>query len=146
MRSYTLVAAAALAVALCGCGRTPKSASGFRLPDGDPERGRAAFVALRCNECHQLEGSEPEEQVTGLAKPVKLGGETLYTRTDGELLTAIVNPSHRIAEGYPRELVTIDGKSRMRDYSDTMTVRQLVDIVAFLHTRYRTVPPPMPMP
>jgi hypothetical protein len=27
-----------------------------------------------------------------------------------------------------------------------MTVRQLVDIVAFLHTRYRTVPPPMPMP
>ena len=29
----------------------------------------------------------------------------------------------------------------MADYSDVMTVRQLVDLVAFLHSRYEYVPP-----
>jgi len=28
----------------------------------------------------------------------------------------------------------------MADYSDVMTVRQLVDLVAFLHSRYQTSP------
>src|SRR4030095_3696746 len=49
---------------------------------------------------------------------------------------AIINPSHRLVRGYPRELVEREGKSRMKDYSDTLTVRELVDLVAFLLTNY----------
>ena len=29
----------------------------------------------------------------------------------------------------------------MKDYNDTLTVRQLVDVVAFLHSTYTRVPP-----
>jgi hypothetical protein len=46
--------------------------------------------------------------------------------------------------GYPRELVEREGKSRMKDYSDTLTVRELVDLVAFLQTAYtRAIPEPV---
>jgi len=40
------------------------------------------------------------------------------------------------------ELVTGGTHSRMGDFGEVMTVRQLIDIVAFLHERYRVVPPP----
>src|SRR5512134_3925387 len=43
-----------LALAACG----PESPLGFSLPDGDAARGQEAFVALRCNSCHEVEGLE----------------------------------------------------------------------------------------
>jgi mono/diheme cytochrome c family protein len=70
-----------------------------------------------------------------------LGGPVPYQRTDGELVTAIINPSHTLAVGYRREAVSFGGKSRMRDYNDTLTPRQLADLVAYLHTRYEVVVP-----
>lgn len=39
-----------------------------------------------------------------------------------------------------RELVAQGRLSRMGDYSEAMTVRELVDLVAFLQSRYRVVP------
>ena len=140
-RTLFLVSLLAL---VTGCVRTEKSATGFRLPDGDAERGRILFTELRCHECHRLDGIELQQAATGLARPVLLGGETLYAKTDGDLVTSIIHPSHRISRVYPTELVSVDGKSKMRDYNDALTVRQLIDLVAFLHSRYRTVPPPMP--
>ena len=37
---------------------------------------------------------------------------------------------------YPKEQITRGAESRMPHYADTLTVRQLTDIVAFLQSRY----------
>ncbi|HUO66829.1 MAG TPA: c-type cytochrome [Gammaproteobacteria bacterium] len=126
---------------LAGCGE--KSGLGFRLPDGSPERGRAAFLTLRCTACHQVVGLDVPNQGTGMAN-VTLGGETVRVKNYGELVTAIINPSHRIAPGYPLSQVTTpDGQSLMTlaYLNDVMTVQQLIDLVAFLQASYQVMPP-----
>jgi hypothetical protein len=141
MRTLLLVVLAGVLIAGCG----EKSGFGFRLPDGDAMRGREAFVALRCNACHHVAGLDLPRQGTGAAD-VALGGETIRVKTYGELVTAIINPSHRIAPGYPESRVTsADGQSLMAlaYLNDVMTVQQLIDLVAFLQSRYEVVPPPI---
>jgi hypothetical protein len=74
---------------------------------------------------------------------VVLGGQVFEIRTDGYLVTSIINPSHKLARGLDKEEITTSaGESRMPDYSDIMTVRQLIDLVAFLQSRYTVVPVP----
>jgi hypothetical protein len=130
-------------VLLAGCGQ--KSGLGFRLPDGDAKRGREAFIALRCNACHHVAGLDLPQQGAGAAD-VALGGRTIHVKTYGELVTAIINPSHRIAPGYPENRVTTsDGQSLMAlaYLNDVMTVQQLIDLVAFLQSSYEVMPPPI---
>jgi len=74
-------------------------------------------------------------------RSVVLGGESRTVKTYGELVTSIVNPSHSLALGYPKELITQGGQSAMTNFNDTLTVRQLSDLVAFLQSRYRLETP-----
>ena len=67
---------------------------------------------------------------------IELGGEVSRIKTYGELVTSIINPSHRLAKGYSAEYVQDDGVSKMPVYNDAMTVTQLVDLVAFLQSKY----------
>jgi hypothetical protein len=60
--------------------------------------------------------------------------------TDGYLVSAIINPSHAIARGLAEGDVSVGNTSRMPDYARGMTVRQLVDIVAFLQSKYERTP------
>jgi sulfur-oxidizing protein SoxX len=139
--TLTGLVVAGLLVVVVGCESDPKSARGFRLPDGDAERGKAAFVELQCNSCHTVDGMNlPRPETPPMS--VTLGGEVRKVRTYGELVTSIINPSHTFAEGYPPEYVEDEGKSRMEDYNQIMTVSQMVDLVAFLQSRYKFVVPP----
>jgi hypothetical protein len=74
---------------------------------------------------------------------VTLGGEVTRVKTYGELVTSIINPSHRLARGYPTEEVSAAGESLMAlaYLNDVMTVQQLIDLVAFLQARYEVRPP-----
>jgi mono/diheme cytochrome c family protein len=121
----------------------PKSGAGLRLPDGDVERGKAAFLELKCNICHTVAGTEMPSPSKDYAyvRVVVLGGEVRQVKTYGALVTSIINPSHSLAPGYPKELITKDNQSAMANFNDTMTVRQLIDLVAFLQSRYEFVPP-----
>jgi hypothetical protein len=65
-----------------------------------------------------------------------LGGEVERPKSYADLVTGIINPSHRLAAGYAASMVAIDGKSRMTVYNDVMTVTQLTDIVTFLQEHY----------
>jgi len=130
----------ALALAMTSCVAPERSASGFRLPEGDVDAGKSAFLELKCNACHEVKGLDLPGPVADPPVPVVLG-EVMDTRpTDGSFVTAIINPSHKLAPGFPEELIKVGTTSRMADYSDVMTVRQLVDLVAFLHSRYQTSP------
>jgi mono/diheme cytochrome c family protein len=139
MRTLAVALVCAL-IAACDA----RSGAGFRLPDGDVDRGRAAFAALGCNSCHEVEGIDLPSATNGVAS-VPLGGRTTWVKTYGELVTAIVNPSHRIARRDPAVEVAVDGESLMSlaHLNDVMTVQQLIDLVAFLQASYEVVPPPI---
>lgn len=133
-----------LLATLSACGMNSEtSPRGFRLPDGDVAAGRAAFVQLQCNACHQVEGVELATETTTPAPLARLGGETVRVKTYGDLVTSIINPSHRIAPGLDPKTVAPGGRSMMENarLNDVMTVRQLVDLVAFLQSTYRVRPP-----
>ncbi len=135
-RLLIIVVFASLAV-LSGCDTSPKSPRGFSLPEGDPKVGQAVFVELQCNACHQIPGVEQLQSAVGEPQiSVKLGGKVSKIKTYGELVTSVINPSHRLVKGYPADKIQSDGESKMRNYNDMMTVRQLIDLVAFLQSKY----------
>lgn len=123
--------------ALPGCDAGSKSAQGFRLPDGDAEKGKQAFLALKCNTCHKVEGVElPPPNAFNLT----LGGETIRVKTYGELVTSIINPSHVLSEKYQQQL-TDAKESPMPKFNNVMTVEQMIDLVAFLQKHYQVIVP-----
>jgi mono/diheme cytochrome c family protein len=146
MRLHSIGVVALAATFSLACAEGRKSGAGFRLPDGDPVRGEAVFVAQKCNACHQVDGVRLPAPVADPAVPVVLGGETIRVRTEGELVTAIVHPSHSLAFGYRNEDVASGRLSRMGDFSESMSVRDLIDVVAFLQSHYVVTNPPPPMP
>jgi L-cysteine S-thiosulfotransferase len=133
-----------LAAAAAACVTTPRSSAGFRLPEGDVQKGRVVFSELRCNACHQVAGAGLVAPTADPPVAVTLGGVVDAYRTDGELVTAIINPSHRVPREYAAAVVRSGTLSRMGDFSEAMTVRQLADLVAFLQSRY-DVQPPVPV-
>ena len=141
MRHYLIAVFAAVAITLVACDFGPKSASGFRLPDGDIERGNAAFLELKCTACHTVSGMELPPPPSAPAVNLVLGGQVTSVRTYGQLVRSIINPSHKLAPGYPKELISVDGKSKMTNFNDAMTVHQMIDLVAFLQSRYNVVLP-----
>jgi sulfur-oxidizing protein SoxX len=132
---------------LVACDSGPRSPVGFRLPEGDVLRGQVAFEELKCHRCHRVAGVEDLSEVTlELVPPLVLGGKVFEVRTDGYLVTSIIYPSHRLAPGFRKaDITTADEESRMPIHNESMTVSQLIDLVAFLQAHYQVVPPPRPM-
>jgi len=141
MQSLLLMTTVGMSLVLsAGCGGT-KSAKNFTLPEGDAERGKAAFAALQCYTCHKVDGVSglPVPSPT-VADPVVIGGEVTRVKTYGDLLTAIVNPSHNLSEQLKKEWMA--GKlSPMPQFNHVMTVEQMIDLVTFLQPRYKPLPP-----
>lgn len=132
---------ALLAVLLSACDRDPMSEKGFRLPEGDPVAGREAFLYMQCNQCHTIEGESLPTVPNADPPYVELGGPVTRVKTYGELVTAIINPSHKLADGYAEEVVSEEGESKMYNYNGYMTVQELTDIVMFLQPHYDVIVP-----
>lgn len=124
-----------------GCTRTASSPVGFRLPDGDAAKGRTAFLYMQCHQCHTVAGEEFPEILMADPPYVELGGPVSKVKTYGDLVTAIINPSHKLADGYATELVSENGESNMYNYNQHMTVQELTDLVIFLQPHYNVVTP-----
>lgn len=124
------------ATALAGCDTGPKSGRGFSLPDGDVSRGQAVFVAHRCESCHSVAGLDGIRGQMDPEMSIELGGVAPRIASYGELVTSVINPSHRLARGYPTDAVSDDGTSKMANYNDALTVAELIDLVAFLQAQY----------
>lgn len=126
-----------LVLVMAGCG------SDFALPEGDAERGRAAFLELQCNACHTVADIPVAEAEGSPSPPIHkiLGGDVSRVKSYEDLVTSIINPSHRLSVKYPQdttaEVADEQGRSRMPVYNDVMTVSQLVDLVTFLQAEYR---------
>lgn len=103
------------------------------IPKGDVEQGKKAFVALKCTACHQTaDHASATPPVAAKSGPTL--GMTQAEYPAGWIANSIISPSHTIA-------VDSDGQSeggklsRMPDFTDVMTVRQLIDIIAYIKSQ-----------
>ncbi len=102
----------------------------FILPDGDLNAGREVFVKLECYKCHEVKGEHfpPAPKGPDTAGPELTGMGSLHPAE--YLAESILNPNAVIVigPGYTGP----DRLSIMPDYSEALTVRELIDLVAYL--------------
>ncbi len=128
---------------IVGCDVGPKSSLGFTLPDGDPSLGEKAFIEFRCNDCHVVSGRPELSTRSDASAPimeVNLGGPAPRISTYGQLVTAIINPSHRASQEYWAEQRGSENGVEMRNYNDIMSVTELINLVAFIQGQYEFEP------
>jgi len=105
----------------------------FTLAQGDAAEGRNVFVELQCYKCHEVKGESFPDLAPGdkgigpeLSQMAGLNPAEFFAES-------IINPNAVIdADAKEQGHVGADGKSKMPDYSDTVTVRQLTDLSAYL--------------
>ena len=136
-----IIVALSFATLVAGCAYTPTF--GFPVDQGDVNAGRQAFIDHRCHQCHTVSGVTLPP-LAGAPPPIlELGGPTAVVKSYAELATSIINPNHVISERYREQLLldaTVPLESPMpMPNLDTMTVRQLIDLVAFLDSRYQLI-------
>jgi mono/diheme cytochrome c family protein len=97
---------------------------------GDPAAGRRAYLDLRCNTCHTVAGEPIGARPPRLPGPQL--GKSLALQPPEQIADSIAAPSHIISKkpGPWHE----SGGSDMGDYTHIMTVRQLMDLVAYLRS------------
>lgn len=140
----SLLSIAALLMISFGCGSGRSSTAAFHMPkDGDAERGKIAFVKHGCHTCHEVAGAGLERPSVEPPVPVVLGGLVDDRLSDAYLVTSIIDPSWRLAPHPDPQQIASGSVSRMPSYADRMTVREVIDTVTFLQSRYmlRPVPP-----
>lgn len=129
-----------LLVSVGGCATHPDYATQFRFPInwGNIEAGKTAFVELKCNRCHTVNGVELPAYKGDSPLQLELGGEIQYAKTYADLVTSIINPDHVVSEKYLQMLPPEKRRTArsIMPYRDEMTVQQLIDIVTFLNSRY----------
>jgi len=134
-------------VLLCGSlliSSCNSQARGFALPEGDIEKGKVTYKRLACIECHSIPNIEWKGGKDNLK--IHLGGEVTSLKTYGDLVTSVINPSHKVASFYNQKTSTEGGLSKMKNYNEVMTVQELIDLVTFLQSEYQVVSPPTHYP
>jgi hypothetical protein len=139
MKYLNLLVLTLIAIVTAGCDSGPESSRGFSLPEGYIIKGKAVFFKYQCLSCHQLKGVEQPDIVGNPDLSIRLGGKSNHATTYAELVTPVINPSHRFASGYRLDLIQQDGESKV-NFIDVMTATELVDLVAFLQPKYELVP------
>jgi len=123
----TLGVIAVLAIIAVSCAQQEEqpavaTTSDFFLPVGDVAAGRQAFVDLKCYSCHAVPDDPEMPPPDGQINAPECGGE-LASKTREYIADSIISPSHIIP---PPEM-----ESPMENLRAEMTVKQLIDLVAF---------------
>jgi mono/diheme cytochrome c family protein len=106
------------------------------LPAGDPQAGRQVLLDLKCSVCHRVIGEATlPAPVSGTQGPDL--DRALALRPAADVAAAIVVPSHsmsiKTSEEVKKRLEAMV-LSPMPDFSRTITVRQLADLLAYLRS------------
>ncbi len=97
---------------------------------GDATAGKKAFLELKCNTCHRVAGED--FPLLSQVHPGPAIGNAQAGRGSEWIAEAVVQPSHSVSS----LAGAWQGKSSsMGDYSNVMTVRQLMDIVAYIQSK-----------
>jgi hypothetical protein len=100
------------------------------VPPGDARAGREIFVKLECYKCHEVKGERFPHAAKGPgeAGPNLTGMGTHHP--PAYFLEAILNPNAVIVTGPGH--TGPDGLSIMPDYRESLTVAELIDLVAYM--------------
>ena len=102
----------------------------FALPSGDAAKGRQVFADLECYKCHAIQG-QSFPATGGDAKNVGPALTGMGGQHPSEYFAeSILAPNAVILDG--PGYTGPDGKSIMPSFADSLSVTQLVDLVAFL--------------
>lgn len=140
MKFLLIILSIIASITLISCSKGVDSPKGFSLPKGDAELGKTVFKKYQCLSCHTIEGVEQEGIHKNAEISVVLGGQTRKIITYAELVTSVINPSHKLASRYLIADISAEGRSKMTVYNDVMTVSELVNLIAFLQPKYKLVP------
>jgi hypothetical protein len=103
----------------------------FTVPPGDPVAGRKVFIELECFKCHTVKG---ENFSAASVKQADEVGPDLTGMGDHHpaeyFAESVLDPNKILVEG--PGYIGPDGKSRMPEYLESMTLREWVDLVAYL--------------
>ena len=135
LKGAKIAVALSFVMLIAGC--ASYSSFGFPIERGDIDEGRQAFIDHQCHQCHSVAGVRLPE-LAGASPPIlELGGEAALPFA--ELVTSIIDPNHNISERYREQLrlnAVVPLESPMpTPHMETMSVRQLVDLVTFLDSR-----------
>ena len=114
-----------LTAAACAAGGGESDLAKLVVPAGDAAAGRQAFLDLRCYACHNVPGD------AHMPKPYSANrgpdiGPSQADQPPEMLADSIISPSHVLPPGEK------GGSSPMGNYRSTMTVEQLIDVVAYI--------------
>ncbi|WJG07691.1 c-type cytochrome [Aliiglaciecola sp. LCG003] len=140
MNLYKIIMLLMLSTLMWSCDSGVSSPTGFSLPEGDETKGQAVFMQYQCLACHNIEGIKDENIALDMEPTIKLGGSSPKVTTYAQLVTSIINPSHKISRRHPFGSVDENGKSKMTNINDALTVSELIDLVAFLQPHYKVKP------
>ena len=104
------------------------------LPAGNADAGRQAFQNLKCFACHKKTGDTRFPAPASDSRGPDLDA-TLRKQSASDVAAAIIAPSHSMSVRTSRALrprLTRESVSPMGDFSATLTVRQLSDLLAYL--------------
>lgn len=105
----------------------------FTLTKGDAAAGRTLFVELECYKCHEIKGERfpdvsPDDKGIGPELSQMAGAHPIEF-----FVESIANPNAVIDEDAKKEgHVGPDGRSKMPDFADVLTVKQLTDLASYL--------------
>ena len=94
-------------------------------------------MKYQCLACHNLEGFAYDMVNKEFEPPVLLGATSIRVTTYADLVTSVINPSHKLARNYQLALIQHDGVSKMLVFNDVMTVTELINLVTFLQPKYK---------
>ena len=110
----------------------------FTLPKGDPIQGRTIFVEVECYKCHEVKCHEVKgEKFPAVAKGEKGVGPELSQMARMHpvefFAESIINPNAAMdPDAKEKGYLGADGKSKMPDFGDILTIKQVADLAAYL--------------
>ena len=134
MRKPLIVMTSVLCLLCVACSPQER---GFNLPPVLVVRRPARSALLPCTSLFR----SGDVSYVGKQLNLQLGGVSTHVKTYGDLVTSIINPSHKLSRGNDHATVAETGESVMRNYNETLTVQELIDLVAFLQDEYEVLAP-----
>ncbi len=110
----------------------------FAIPAGDHHAGRQVYVDLECYKCHEVFGENfpaPKAE-RGNVGPALSGMGAMHPAE--YFIETMIDPNASAAwrikhhKDEDKGYLGVDGKSKMPSYNDSITVQQLIDLVAYL--------------
>lgn len=107
------------------------------FPDGDAKKGRLLFEKKMCSRCHTVEGVQFSDRDFSVIDDIHLGGINNRGWSRDNYASEIMDPQHRISPDHRKTMLRLGDRntaetSPMLDYSQSLTVGDLVDLVMFL--------------